>query len=183
MIRAAAIILAAMAVGATAGAQTDPFQGTRPARPTPSGEGARPAPAAQPRPAQAPPAGSASVDGAWRGSMRCQSVANQSVVGNVPFTMTVTGGQARFERRIGTSDGRPTENFERGSGTVAPDGTVTLTGGGQGRGEVTTNIWSFSSSYSGRIAGGQVTLQGQQNWQIPRQPNVTRPCTITLSRG
>lgn len=115
--------------------------------------------------------------------MRCQSVANQSVVGNVPFRMTVTGGQARFEREIGTPDGRPTGTFERGSGTVEPNGTVTLTGGGQGRGTQTGLTWSFASSYSGRITGGSLTMQGQQRWQIPRTADATRSCTITLSKG
>jgi hypothetical protein len=115
--------------------------------------------------------------------MRCQSVANQTVVGNVPFAMTVTGGRASFQREIGTPDGRPTGTYERGTGTVGADGTVSLTGGGEGRGTQTGRTWSFSSNYGGRISGGSLTMQGQQLWQIPGTPNATRACTITLSRG
>ncbi|WP_426954196.1 hypothetical protein [Muricoccus radiodurans] len=43
------------------------------------------------------------------------------------------------------------------------------------------NSGSYTSRYTGRLAGGATTLQGVQNWTTPGGP-FPRSCSITLQR-
>ncbi|WP_426960222.1 hypothetical protein [Muricoccus radiodurans] len=44
------------------------------------------------------------------------------------------------------------------------------------------NSGSYTSRYTGRLAGNATTLEGVQNWTTQSGP-FPRPCTITLQRA
>jgi hypothetical protein len=94
---------------------------------------------------------------------------------NVPASVVVRRGVATFERPIRTPQGGRTGLWERWEARVAADGAVVLGGEMSGRG------WVMRARYAGVLAGAEVTLSGEQIWELERGPQ-TRPCQVTLRR-
>ncbi len=98
---------------------------------------------------------------------------------NQPLTVTVTGNQAQYHRYVRKADTSVETGYvEQGGGTVAPDGTVTLSGSAVGRG------FSYTASYAGRLppGGGFTRLSGAQQWTGPKINPYRRGCFIDLKR-
>lgn len=139
-------------------------------------------------PAAPPPPASAAVPAAtgdgttqvWRGAIRCEPIPGLvSFRLNQPIEVAVTAGQAQYERAVKRGDsGGTTEYVERGSGPVASDGAVTLSG------SVQAPSFSYAASYEGRLppAGGRTRLTGVQHWRGNRINAVDRQCSMTLER-
>jgi hypothetical protein len=178
------IALAMLAIASPAVAQSDPFQAVRPTEParpiTPPADASRSAPPAQPGLRVAPPPGG--IDGVWTGQITCDPIGESRTLVTA-FTLTITGGAARYERRI--FDPRNSQwlgDYERGAGRASPDGNITLNGSAVGQGSAAGSRGQMT--YSGRAGGNTLTLSGHQNWTNPQgRPAPPRPCTIRLSRG
>jgi len=69
------------------------------------------------------------------------------------------------------SSGAASNVWERGSGTLGPDGRLTLIGSAAGRQML------YSASYEGRLGRTGGWLTGEQLWGSER-----RACTISLRR-
>lgn len=112
--------------------------------------------------------------------MRCDPIPNMtSGQLNAPFSMTVSGGIARYTREVQTTTGQVSGRPETGQGRIGADGSLTLEGSAAPSGQ---NSWAYSSRYSGRIVGDAVTLQGTQDGTVRTVPH-QRPCTITLRKS
>lgn len=119
-------------------------------------------------------------DGSWSGRMRCDPIPNMtSGQLNAAFTMTVSGGVARYSREVQTTSGQISGRPETGQGRVGADGSVALEGGASPSG---ANSWAYTARYAGRIAGDTLTLQGTQEGTVRTVPH-RRPCTISLRRS
>jgi hypothetical protein len=93
--------------------------------------------------------------------------------------MTVAAGTARFERDVlSAQSNTPSGIRERGTGTVAADGTIALTGAANGQ------QFAYEAKYRGKIAGDVGKLTGSQHWlRTDMQGAIDRPCTIEIRRG
>jgi hypothetical protein len=134
-----------------------------------------PAPPAQPVP---PLAVTRQV---WRGSLRCGPVQGLTAVPlNQPIEVTVFDNVARYDRPV-RIPARSIESgvHEHGEGTVAPDGSVTLSGG------AASPPYRYSAQYSGMLRpdGETSRLSGFQKWTAPRIRSHDRPCSMMLRRG
>ncbi len=67
--------------------------------------------------------------------------------------------------------------MERGGGSVAADGDITVTGSAAGQ------TWSYQATYRGRVEGRNLRRSGSQLWRLPGRPVLTRPCTIGVYRS
>lgn len=127
----------------------------------------------------AAPALAQPVTGRWSGTIRCEpipGVTRAPLTG--PFTLTASGGAARYERPImdPNDTNRPTAYVERGEGRIGPDGALRLTGGAQGQ------TFRYTAAYQGRlVANAPVELTGSQDWSGARAGQ--RACTISLRPG
>src|SRR5437764_16408 len=118
-----------------------------------------PAPAAQGAPSPGQLAGPAQV---WRGALRCGPVQGfGSLPLNQPIEVTVSGNTARYDRAVRRTDTTAeTDIHEHGGGTVAADGSLTLTG------EATSPAYTYTAQYSGMLRpdGETSRLSGVQRW-------------------
>ena len=116
-------------------------------------------------------AGAQSVDGAWTGQITCVMLI---FTAKAAMEMTVANGQASYSgsRGVGT---------ESGSGAVAADGDITLTGSGTSAAEDKPR-YTYTASYSGKISGGAATLKGTQAWSFDGKTE-NRACSIALERN
>jgi hypothetical protein len=119
-------------------------------------------------------------DGAWSGQVACEALPALTMGQlRAPFTLTIDGGRARYERELmdPMDTARPTGVFERGTGAVGDDGSVALSGGASGR------TWSYIASYRGRIEGNALRLSGTQSWRYHARAGLfERKCSIALAR-
>jgi hypothetical protein len=124
-----------------------------------------------------PPAVSArSYDGVYDGTIRCGQSTDANRVWESPFRMTVERGRARYERPV-LRDGGNTGVYERGGGTVTPDGRVGLAGRADGA------TYVFDSQYQGTMTQHAASLGGTQLWYIGRnEAGSERSCHIELTR-
>jgi len=136
-----------------------------------------------PQAAGAAPAGTPVASGPaqiWRGALRCAPIPGiASLRLNQPIEVTVTGNAATYDRAVRRGDtGGETDIHERGGGTVAPDGSVTLTG------QASAPAYRYSAQYSGMLQpdGGTSRLTGKQLWYPQRANPVDRNCSMTLRR-
>jgi len=122
--------------------------------------------------------GASEYDGRYTGLINCDVLPGQTVEQlKTEFSLKIIGSQAEYQREVL----RPTDRgrlgvTERGTGTVSPDGEVSLTGSAAGQ------TWSYEAKYSGRFEGKNLRLKGAQSWRLPQRTH-TRPCTIGVSRS
>ncbi len=116
--------------------------------------------------------------GTWNGEIRCTAAAGLGPL-VAPFKVTVTGNQARYERPVfNPNDTSRILGNESGSGAVAPDGSVKLTG------DYTSAQGRLSGSYEGKLTRPNATLTGGITTYSRQNPSGTeRRCRITLAPG
>jgi hypothetical protein len=123
--------------------------------------------------------GASEYDGRYTGLINCDVLPGQTVEQlKTEFSLKIIGSQAEYQREVL----RPTDRgrlgvTERGTGTVSPDGEVSLTGSAAGQ------TWSYEAKYSGRFEGKNLRLTGAQMWRLSQRPTLTRRCTIGVSRS
>ena len=128
-------------------------------------------------PPAAAPSGQAPA-GATRyvGHLACDKIpglTNRTVLAQM--TIVANGTQLDFSRPVYALDGKEPVATESGTGTLAPDGTVTLEGNMQGP------IGRFDSSYQGTLKGNRIELKGVEN--IPANGRLfARDCKASLAR-
>ncbi len=124
------------------------------------------------------PAAAQDATGKWVGEIRCAAAGTLGPL-RAPFTLTVAGGQARYERPVfNPTDASRILGNESGGGAVAADGTVKLTGNLSGP------SWRQDGSYEGRLTRPSATLTGAVvNFSRSDPAGITRPCRITLAPG
>lgn len=123
------------------------------------------------------PAGAAAevAAGTYSGTLNCAKLPFTKGPQRAALKIQVSGGQASYTRSVGNEDNSITVGSESGSGTIAADGSVTLSGSWRGQRN------SFSATYAGKIGASGGKLSGRQNWSYNGQ-SYTRPCSITLAR-
>ncbi|HKO08206.1 MAG TPA: TIR domain-containing protein [Alphaproteobacteria bacterium] len=145
-----------------------------------------PAPAAASAPAtqiaKAPPAATASgkataADGRYKGTLTCAQIPNSTWHAvTVDAVVVVNGAQAEFSRDVLSMDGKQVVAKETARGSIAGDGSVSLTGGADGPG------WHFDSSFEGKLKDGKFELSGKERIPRPGGQIFVRDCTVSLSR-
>jgi hypothetical protein len=124
-------------------------------------------------------AGADDYDGSYSGVIRCEAIPGQTTGRlQTDFTMKVAAGKVEYQRPVLQPTSRVrTGVIERGTGTVSPEGAISLIGGASGR------DWNYEASYQGRVTGTSVQLSGSQLWRLPGRAEHSRPCTIALARS
>ena len=122
--------------------------------------------------------GASEYDGRYAGFITCEVLPGQTVQPlRTEFSMTIANGQAEYRREVlqPTGTGRLGVT-ERGTGTVAPGGEVSL------QGSAGAQTWSYEANYGGRVDGESLRLSGTQIWRLPNRAPHSRPCSIAVSR-
>ena len=115
-------------------------------------------------------------DGTYSGSLTCAKLPfTDAVLDNEPVAVTITNGNARYSRTIYAANRRQVVGKETGSGTLAADGTLILTGGWTGQRD------SVQARYNGRLSAAGAALNGKQIVRFKGQ-SYDRDCTMTLKR-
>jgi hypothetical protein len=112
----------------------------------------------------------------FRGRMQCEILA---AVSPRPLdqvvTVTIRDGEFRYERPILNPQGQHVGGYERGSGRIGADRSVTVTGSG------TSGNFAITTRLTGRVApNGAARLEGTQHWSLRGQVS-TRTCTLTVA--
>lgn len=116
-----------------------------------------------------------SFDGTYTGTLTCPAFPGQEPV-RAPMSMTVAGRTATYEREIVPPAGPGgAGTYERGTGTVAPDGKLVLTGGCEGG-------FSCATDYRGDLSAKPIRLKGTQRWWY-RGGDRQRECEAELTRA
>ncbi len=136
--------------------------------------------ASAPSAAAAPAAGpgkSGPNDGRYVGRITCEQIPN-STMGpvSVEAVVVVSGARADFSRSVLTLDGSSIRGKETASGSLAADGTMSLTGGAQGP------DWHFDSAYQGKLRDGRIELSGTESIPRPGRSPYARNCKVSVAR-
>jgi len=122
-------------------------------------------------------ASSSDFDGKYSGPIMCDALPVAAPL-HTTFFLEITNGLAAYHKDVlQANTGLPSGVTERGTGTVSPDGDVSLKGSAGAPG------WSFEAAYQGKFSGKNLHLSGAQKWSLPASSGgaQTRPCTISLS--
>jgi serine/threonine-protein kinase len=142
-------------------------------------------PATEPQRAAESPAKAAAAaaapayTGRFSGVITCDPIPGRTYAQlQVEFALNIANGRVEYERDVRAATSlRRIGVTERGTGTVSPDGEVSLTGSAAGR------DWAYEATYHGRIDGQRLRLEGTQIWRLPEMVGHKRPCTIEVSRS
>jgi hypothetical protein len=132
--------------------------------------------------AKAPPAATTSgkataADGRYKGTLTCAQIPNSTWHAvTVDAVVVVSGAQAEFSRDVLSMDGKQVVTKETARGSIAGDGSVSLTGGADGPG------WHFDSSFEGKLKDGKFELSGKERIPRPGGQIFVRDCTVTAVR-
>jgi hypothetical protein len=119
---------------------------------------------------------SQSFDGQYKGKLDCAQLPyTRADLDAEPVVLTVSGGKVSFSRTLYGHDRSEVVGRETGSGAVAPDGSITLSGGWTGRRD------TLKSSYRGRFSGGGATLSGRHIISYEGKA-YNRTCSMTIGR-
>jgi hypothetical protein len=114
-----------------------------------------------------------SLDGMYRGTIVCEKLQTSQFMLRAPLDIMITGKTAVAARPIFNLKGTLVVGSEIATGTVADDGTITLSSNWKGGGS------SYQGSYGGTLKGKGSTLTGTQAWTMP-ECQQTRACTATV---
>ena len=124
--------------------------------------------------AAAVPVSAASFDGAYRGTLNCAQLSwTKAPLSNEPVSVAIMDGKVSYSRVLYGADRTTVVGQESGSGTVAPDGTIALTGGSAGR------LGIMKATYKRKIENGAAILNGAQ-WVTYQGKTEVRACTLHL---
>ena len=115
-----------------------------------------------------------SFDGTYAGTLTCPPLPGGMPL-RTEFFLTVSGTTANYEREIlrpGTAGGH-TGTYERGRGTVAPSGDLTIRGACEGNS-------TCDAEYRGQLTSSPIRLRGTQRWRV-RDRVESRDCEIELA--
>ncbi len=113
----------------------------------------------------------------YRASLSCAKLPfTRAPLDNEPVELAISGGAATYSRTLYGSDRNTVVGKETGTGTLAPDGRLQLSGGWKGRQDILT------ARYSGKLAAGAGTLHGSQSGTFLGQPYSNRDCTLRVGR-
>ena len=96
-------------------------------------------------------------------------------LGAEPVALTISGGKVSYSRTLYHHNRSEVVGKETGSGTVAADGSITLSGGWTGRRD------SLRASYRGKFSGGSATLSGRHVISYDGK-TYNRTCSMTVGR-
>ncbi len=124
--------------------------------------------------AAALPAAATSFDGAYRGTLNCAKLSWTKVpLTNEPVSVAIMDGKVSYSRVLYGVDRNTVVGQESGTGTIAPDGAIELTGGSSGR------LGNLKATYKGKIEAGAATLNGAQSVTYQGKTEI-RACTLQL---
>jgi hypothetical protein len=117
------------------------------------------------------------LDGKWSGDITCARLSFTTGTVKVPMSMTVSDNKATYNREVLNHDGSRVVGTEEGSGTVAPDGAISIAATWKSATEGAR--YNYTASYSGKLTGGQGKLSGTQVWTYDGKSE-NRSCSIVL---
>jgi hypothetical protein len=119
---------------------------------------------------------SQSFDGEYTGKLNCAQLPyTRAELDAEPVALTIAGGKASYSRTLYDRDRSEVVGKETGSGAVAPDGSITLSGGWTGRRD------TLKASYRGKLTGGGASLSGTHIISYEGK-TYNRTCTMTIRR-
>jgi hypothetical protein len=122
------------------------------------------------------PAFGQSFDGRYRATLNCEKLPfTKAPLTNEPVALTIAGGKVSYSRTFYGYDRNTIVGKETGSGSVAADGTIVLSGGWTGRRN------SLKASYRGKLSGGGATLDGKHILTHQGQ-TYDRACSMTIAK-
>lgn len=128
-------------------------------------------------PAAAAPGRAAGIEGRYTGTLTCAQIPNSTYHAvTVDAVVVVSGAQAEFARDVLSMDGKQVVGKETARGSIAGDGSIRLTGGGNGPG------WHFDSSFEGKLKDGKFELSGKERIPRPGGQIFVRDCRVTAVR-
>jgi hypothetical protein len=117
-----------------------------------------------------------SFDGQYTGKLDCAQLPyTKAELDAEPVALTIADGKVSYSRTLYDHDRSEVVGKETGSGAVAPDGSITLSGGWTGRRD------SVKASYRGKFAGGAATLSGRHVISYDGK-TYNRICSMTIAR-
>jgi hypothetical protein len=115
------------------------------------------------------------INGSYRGNFNCAKLPfTAGSLRTETISITVSGSSAQYSRSVYSADGKSITGQESGSGTVAPDGAISLSGGWS------SGNYSFTARYSGKLSERSGTLKGAQNWTVQGKSYPARSCSMTV---
>ncbi len=124
--------------------------------------------------AAALPATAAAFDGAYHGTLNCAKLSwTKAPLSNEPVSVAILDGKVSYSRVLYGVDRSTVVGQESGSGTIAPDGTIEITGGSTGR------LGTMKATYKGKIEAGAAILDGAQSVTYQGKTEI-RACTLQL---
>jgi hypothetical protein len=123
-----------------------------------------------------PSARSDSFDGQYKGKLDCAKLAyTVSDLEAEPVTLTISGGTISYSRTLYNHSRNEVVGKESGAGTVAADGSISISGGWSGTHD------SVKANYRGKFSGGAATLSGRQVISYDGK-TYNRACSLTISK-
>jgi hypothetical protein len=117
-----------------------------------------------------------SFDGRYTGKLDCAQLPyTKADLDAEPVAVTIAGGKVSYSRTLYEHDRGEVVGKETGTGNVAPDGSISLSGGWTGRRD------SVKASYRGKFAGGAATLSGHHVISYDGK-TYNRTCSMTIAR-
>jgi hypothetical protein len=119
---------------------------------------------------------SQSFDGQYAGKLSCAQLPYTTApLDAEPVAVSIAGGKVSYSRTLYGRDRNEVVGKETGSGSVAADGSITLSGGWTGRRD------TLKASYRGKFAGGTATLSGSHVISYEGK-TYNRTCSMTIGR-
>ena len=124
--------------------------------------------------AAALPVSAQSFDGAYRGTLNCAKLSwTKAPLTNEPVSVAILDGKVSYSRVLYGVDRTKVVGQESGNGTIAPDGTIALSGGSTG------NLGTMKATYKGKLEAGAGILNGAQSVTYQGKTEI-RACTLQL---
>ena len=122
------------------------------------------------------PAFSQSFDGQYKAALNCEKLPiTKAPLTNEPVTLIISGGKVSYSRTLYGYDRSIVVGKEVGTGNVATDGKIVISGGWKGQRD------SLKASYHGKLAGGGATLVGKHVMTYKGQ-TYDRACSMSVTK-